>query len=140
MIASAVLRSWHHRHDDREPRIGGCRAAAINRRSSSRSSNTATTPAGRQPMAVRRLVGFAPNWLGDAVMSLPAIADVHRAMPDTQIDVAARAAVAPLFTMAPGIDDVVTIQDRAAAVRQLRERSYDAALLLPNSFNAAFIA
>ncbi|MQA30737.1 MAG: lipopolysaccharide heptosyltransferase II [Luteitalea sp.] len=87
-----------------------------------------------------RLVVFAPNWLGDAVMSLPALADLRRAAPDAQIDVAARAAVAPLFTLVPGIQETITIQDRGEAVRRLRERRYDAALLLPNSFNAAFIA
>ena len=38
-----------------------------------------------QPPGVRReppVVIFAPNWLGDAVMALPAIADVRRARPD----------------------------------------------------------
>ena len=29
------------------------------------------------------LLILAPNWLGDAVMALPAIADVRRAAPET---------------------------------------------------------
>jgi heptosyltransferase-2 len=40
----------------------------------------------------------------------------------------------------PGITDVVTMIDRESAGRALRERRYDAALLLPNSFNAAWMA
>src|SRR5437763_1027511 len=49
-----------------------------------------------------RLVILAPNWLGDAVMALPAIADVRRSAPDLTIVVAARPAIAPLFALAPG--------------------------------------
>ena len=44
---------------------------------------------------------------GDAVMALPAIADVRRALPEASLDVAARPAIAPLFSMVPGIDDVM---------------------------------
>ena len=40
---------------------------------------------------MKRLVILAPNWLGDAVMALPAIADVRRAAPGAPITVAARA-------------------------------------------------
>jgi heptosyltransferase-2 len=87
-----------------------------------------------------RLVVFAPNWLGDAVMSLPAIADVRRAAPQATIDVAARAAVAPLFTMVPDLQEVVVVEDRGVTGRALQERGYDTALLLPNSFSSALIA
>jgi len=44
---------------------------------------------------MKRLVILSPNWLGDAVMALPAIADVRRAAPDASITVAARPAIAP---------------------------------------------
>jgi heptosyltransferase-2 len=87
-----------------------------------------------------RLVVLAPNWLGDAVMALPAIADLHRGASDVQVDVAARPSVAPLFTMVPGVANVITLEDRSTAVDALRQGRYDAALLLPNSFNAALLA
>ena len=82
---------------------------------------------------VPHLLIFAPNWLGDAVMALPAMADVRRAMPAATIDVLARPAIAPLFRMAGGIRDVVT-----GAVP--RDRQYGAALLLTNSFQTALAA
>ena len=72
----------------------------------------------------------APNWLGDAVMALPAIADVRRALPEARIAVAARPSVAPLFALVPGVDGL-------ADARSL-EQAYDAALLLPNSFHSAW--
>lgn len=85
---------------------------------------------------VKRLVIFAPNWLGDAVMALPAIADVRRAASQAAIAVAARAAIAPLFQLVPGVDEVVVLAARGDADR-LRPHAFDAALLLPNSFQAA---
>jgi heptosyltransferase-2 len=87
-----------------------------------------------------RLIVFAPNWLGDAVMALPAIADLRRAMPQAALDVAARPAVAPLFTMVPGVQEVVPVEEHGVTARTLRDRGYDAALLLPNSFNSALLA
>jgi heptosyltransferase-2 len=82
-----------------------------------------------------RLIVFAPNWLGDAVMSLPAIADVQRASPGATVDVAARPSIAPLFSLVAGVGDVL---DPAASL--LRGRGYETALLLPNSFKSALTA
>ena len=89
----------------------------------------------------RRLVILAPNWLGDAVMALPAIADVRRALPAATIAVAARPPIAPLFALVEGVDDVVTIPPPwREGVRALRAREFDVAILLPNSLRAALLA
>ncbi|MEP6783855.1 MAG: lipopolysaccharide heptosyltransferase II, partial [Acidobacteriota bacterium] len=96
-----------------------------------------------------RLVVLAPNWLGDAVMALPAFADVRRHFPSAHISVAARSAVAPLFSMVQGVDDVITLPGggglRAISgwpedVRALAEHAFDTAILFPNSFSTARIA
>ena len=92
---------------------------------------------------VPHLLIFAPNWLGDAVMALPAIADLRRALPDATIDIAARRSIAPLFALASGVNDVVVLEKRrgaedASAV--VRRRATDAALLLTNSFQTALTA
>jgi heptosyltransferase-2 len=84
-----------------------------------------------------RLLIFAPNWLGDAVMALPALADVRQSLPTATIDVAARSSIAPLFTLVPDINRVLTIGKSRASVSPVREGRYDAALLLTNSFNTA---
>ncbi|HEY2905415.1 MAG TPA: lipopolysaccharide heptosyltransferase II [Vicinamibacterales bacterium] len=80
-----------------------------------------------------RIVIFAPNWLGDAVMALPAIADVRRSLPAASIAVAARQSVMPLFALVADVDEV-------AQVDELRGRAFDAALLMPNSFHSALVA
>jgi heptosyltransferase-2 len=88
------------------------------------------------------LVVFAPNWLGDAVMALPAIADVRRARPAARIAVGARPGVAPLFHMVDGIDEVVTLERSRWRVhaRELGGRRFGTALLLPNSLQSAVLA
>jgi heptosyltransferase-2 len=89
-----------------------------------------------------RLVIRAPNWLGDAVMALPALAAVRAAMPETQIAIAAIAGVAPIFevetTGAP--DEVIAVRDRGREIELLSAGKFDAALLLTNSFRSAWTA
>jgi heptosyltransferase-2 len=95
-----------------------------------------------------RLLILAPNWRGDAVMALPLIADVHRAWPNTEIVMAARRSVAPLYAMVPAVSHTVTLAGGGgwrglASVREnvatLMSGAFDAALLLPNSFQAAWV-
>ena len=52
--------------------------------------------------APTRLVVLSPNWLGDAVMALPALADVRRQFAGAHLTVAGRGSVAALFAMVPG--------------------------------------
>ena len=92
-----------------------------------------------------RLVILAPNWLGDAVMALPAIADVRRSLTATSMTIAARAPVAPLFRLVgpgAGVDDVIVVERRGWRELgvDLAGRGFDAALLLPNSLHAALSA
>ena len=91
----------------------------------------------------------APNWLGDAVMALPAIADLRRHFGDAHVAIAARPPVAPLFSMVQGIDEVVTLPGKGGvgaifgwrdSVAALKQGSFEVAVLLPNSFAAAFVA
>ena len=90
--------------------------------------------------AVERLVVFAPNWLGDAVMALPAIADVRRSAPRALLAVAARPSVAPLFALVPGVDRSLAIAPGRGRAKLLAENRFDLALLLPNSLQSAVTA
>ena len=77
----------------------------------------------------------APNWLGDAVMALPAIADVRNGRPGASLVVAARESVAPLFSLAREVDEVVVLPRRGSYALG----GSDVALLLPNSFHSALM-
>jgi lipopolysaccharide heptosyltransferase II len=98
---------------------------------------------------MQRLVILAPNWLGDAVMALPAIADVRRGLDAAHIAIAARPAVAPLFQLVPEVDETIVLGRGASLARvgswasigsELRGGHFEAALLLPNSIHAALVA
>jgi heptosyltransferase-2 len=98
-----------------------------------------------------KLVILAPNWLGDAVMALPALSAVRRGLPAARLAVAATSAVAPLYSLVDGVDEVMVLPRRGAAgrraggdaaeggtaVERLLRARFDAALLLPNSFQSA---
>lgn len=94
-----------------------------------------------------RLVVIAPNWLGDAVMALPAIADIRRHFALAHLAIAARPPVAPLFSMVHGVDSVVGLPGgggfRAVTgvmkdAEQLAAGAFDTAILFPNSFGSAY--
>lgn len=91
----------------------------------------------------------APNWLGDAVMALPAMSDVRKAFSSARLTVAARRAVADVFGLVPFVDELVTLEWSgrwwqrnllAGDVARLQEVGSDVAILLPNSFAAAWLA
>jgi heptosyltransferase-2 len=91
----------------------------------------------------RRIVVLAPNWLGDVVMALPALADVRRQFRAATLAVAARSGLAPIYDAVPGVDDVVPLAGglvQRSDIRALRRKAFDAALLFPNSFHAAWLA
>jgi heptosyltransferase-2 len=83
----------------------------------------------------------ATNWLGDAVMSLPAIRAVRDAFPGAHLTVLARPSVADLYARERTIDGVMLYTGgRRQAAAGLRREGFDCAILLPNSFDAALLA
>ncbi|MEO7273458.1 MAG: lipopolysaccharide heptosyltransferase II [Vicinamibacterales bacterium] len=89
----------------------------------------------------RRLVVRAPNWLGDAVMALPAMAALRRAWPETFLTVAAVPAVAPMFLEHTEVHpDAVVPVDKTNERAALTAGQFDTSVLFPNSFRAAWVA
>jgi heptosyltransferase-2 len=83
-----------------------------------------------------RVVVRAPNWVGDVVLSLPALRDLRRCFPAARLEVLARPWVAELYAAVAGVDAVVESRGLAADVEALRGR-FDLGVLLPNSFASA---
>jgi heptosyltransferase-2 len=102
----------------------------------------------------RRILVRATNWIGDAVMSLPALAAIRARFPGAHITVLARSWVAGLYAREPFADEIIVDtsapprrgallqawRDRTRLAAELRERQFDCALLLPNAFDAALVA
>ena len=93
------------------------------------------------PDAPRRLVVRLPNWLGDAVMALPALGRLRRAWPDTFLALAALPSVAPIFEEVTEVRPQQIVRlDAATDAAALRAGEFDAILLLTNSFRSAWVA
>jgi heptosyltransferase II len=93
----------------------------------------------RDPEVVRRVLVRAPNWVGDAVMSLPVLAGLKRLFSLAGITVLAAPRVAPLFAAQPGVTEVIRYpsgRGKWQVLWELRGR-FDVALALPNSMEAA---
>ncbi|NUR53342.1 MAG: lipopolysaccharide heptosyltransferase II [Acidobacteria bacterium] len=90
--------------------------------------------------AASRVIVRVPNWLGDAVMAVPAIVALRRHAEGALI-LAARPAIAPLFEEETGAapDEIVAVDERRE-LEQLRAARGDAIVLLPNSFRSAWTA
>jgi heptosyltransferase II len=86
--------------------------------------------------AIQRLLVRAPNWVGDVVLSLPAVRDLRRNFAETRIEVLARPWVAEIYRAVPEVDDVRQVAGFREDVAWLRGR-FDAAALLTNSFGTA---
>ena len=98
---------------------------------------------------IKRVLIRSANWVGDAVMSLPAIASVRESLPRAEISILARPWVGDLFKGCPEIDCVVPyqrpgihegFQGKWRLARELKLKRFDLALHLPNSFESALIS
>ncbi len=80
------------------------------------------------------------NWLGDAVMSVPAVRAIKAGRPDARVTIAAPEKIAPVWKLVPEVDAIIPLAGNQlfSAVTLLRqEPSFDAAILFPNSLRAA---
>ncbi|MGA3018245.1 MAG: lipopolysaccharide heptosyltransferase II [Bryobacteraceae bacterium] len=98
------------------------------------------------PSSVSRLLVRSTNWLGDAVMSLPAIRTIRQIFPQAHVAVVARPWVADLYARESSIDRIILypaqkgLRAKREFAARLREERFDAAILLQNAFDAALIA
>jgi heptosyltransferase-2 len=97
----------------------------------------------REPGAVVHVLVRAPNWLGDAVMALPALQALRRHFDGATLSLAAVPSVAPLFAEAagPGRAGVVQLKGpQSAQAQALAAARADVAILMTNSFGSAWVA
>ena len=95
-----------------------------------------------------KLLVRAPNWLGDAVMAIPALREIRRANPKAEIAVLAKPSAAPLYRRESFCDRLILddgdgrhrgLAGRWRLARELRKERFGAALLLTNSFATAAV-
>ncbi|CAA9405579.1 MAG: ADP-heptose--lipooligosaccharide heptosyltransferase II [uncultured Pyrinomonadaceae bacterium] len=94
-----------------------------------------------------KIVVRGTNWIGDAVMQIPALRQLRRVFPAANITLHTRTWAQGIFEDADFLDEILTfekteskIKDALAQAKILREKNYDLAVLFPNSFESALVA
>jgi len=97
---------------------------------------------------IKKILIRSVNWIGDAVMTLPAIGAIREYFPAAEISILANPLVSPVFENHPWIDRVITFDEKGAhkgfvgrlrLAGELRKHSFDLAIMLPNSLNSALV-
>jgi heptosyltransferase-2 len=96
-------------------------------------------------VSYRKILVRATNWVGDAVMSLPALRALHEKFPAAEISILAKPWVADLYGREPFCHRVIpytaaNLASKWQAARALRSENFDCAILLQNAFEAAAVA
>ena len=98
--------------------------------------------------SIRRLLVRGPNWIGDAVMSEPAMAALQELFPTTEITLLVKPTIAELLRGHPALHQVLVYEDpgRHAGITgkwtlagALRRLQFDLAILFQNAFEAALL-
>ena len=97
---------------------------------------------------INRIFIRESNWIGDAVMTTPAISGIKKSFPHAKLSVAANPLVAEVLNHNPSIDEFLVFDSRNSnsnivnRFRLFREwqkkNNFDVAILFPNSFKSAF--
>lgn len=91
----------------------------------------------------------ATNWVGDAILALPALRAVRNRFPEAEITILARAYVADIYRDQQIGDQMIVydflqahagLSGRERLAAELRTRTFDVALLFQNAFDAAWLA
>lgn len=88
------------------------------------------------------------NWIGDAIMTLPAVAAVRATFPQARITVLCKPWVATLYEISSDVHDIFEFESpgrhdgiggKFRLARELQQKDFDCAILLQNAIEAAII-
>jgi heptosyltransferase II len=97
----------------------------------------------------RKILIRGTNWVGDAVMCVPAMREIRRIFPDAQISLLVRPWVRDVYSAVEFVDEILEYDKQGVhrglwgfkkLIADLKSRQFDLAILLQNAFEAAFIA
>jgi heptosyltransferase-2 len=102
-----------------------------------------------QNQILKKILIRVPNWIGDAVMCLPAIESLRALYPGAGITVLAKPWTAPVFENNPCVANILYynaggehkgVSSKLRLVSEIKQKRFDLALLFQNAFEAAFMA
>jgi len=98
--------------------------------------------AGEPPVKPFRIVIRSTNWLGDAVMTMPAVRAIKRGRPDAHVTILTPAKIADLWRTVAEVDDIIPIEpaDTVFSVARKLRGQFEVAVFFPNSLRVALEA
>jgi heptosyltransferase-2 len=102
--------------------------------------------AAREP---KKILLRSTNWIGDAIMTTPAVRSIRQNFPEAHITMVAYPWVADVFRASPHVDEIFIYDTKGRhkglkglwrLAAELKDRKFDCAILLQNAFKAAFLA
>jgi heptosyltransferase II len=90
-----------------------------------------------------RILIRSSNWLGDAVMSVPAVRAIKNGRPDAHVTILAPEKIAPMWKLIQEVDQILSLPSKSlfSATRLIaRQVRFDVAILFPNSLRVALEA
>ncbi len=96
-----------------------------------------------------RILVRSTNWIGDAVMTTPAVRAIRNNFSGAHISMLVKPWVAPVFAHSPHVDQIIVfdangkhrnVGGKIRLARELRRHRFDTAILLQNAVEAALIA
>ncbi len=96
---------------------------------------------------INKILIRGTNWIGDAILTIPAVESIRATYPRAYIAVLAKPWVADIYRLFSSIDEVIIYENEYDNVwgvfrlaRRLRKEKFDLAILLQNAIEAAIIA
>ena len=102
------------------------------------------------PQGIKQILVRGVNWVGDAVMTLPALEAIKEGFASSEVTVMAKPWVAPIYAYHPAVDRILVygkqeeglkgLAHTVLSIRRIRENRFDLAVLFQNAFEAALLA
>src|SRR5438105_6253201 len=93
---------------------------------------------------IDRILVRGTNWIGDCVITLPALRELRRIFPRSKISLLIKPWVSGVFEDAEFIDEMIIYERESKGVwrtmNELRASRFDMAVLFQNAFEAAVLA
>lgn len=94
-----------------------------------------------------KIVVRGTNWVGDAVMTIPALHELRRIFPDAQITLSTLNWAKGIFQDIDFVDEILGFDREKSSFKTVlsqakvwREKKFDLAVIFPNSFESALLA
>ena len=96
----------------------------------------------------QRIVVRCPNWVGDLVMSTPALRSLRRHFTGAHISVMVKPSLRPVIEQLPFFNEIIEYEPKGkdrgwkryfSVLQKLRQKSFDLGVIMPHSFSSALL-